>query len=458
MAPASTPRRQRRRPGRRGDGQAVHAWPQPGRAAAQGIPVPGKEVRVRRDGNRVILEPMEIDVQAWLERSSTHSRRQAFPARGTSRAAADAAGRRHRLRQMICLDTNAAIALLDERIRPVAVRGFEEADALGEDDRRAQRRLFELWFGAAKSAVARPNAGKIADVPGGPDPTSWTSITAMPKRPGKSAPGSSARHADRPLRSADRGAGAAPGCAAGDGESPRVQPRGGTSRRELAGVATARAARLTPARRRSDGNDKRLRESPSGGQHADQQLPQTPQCDVARRRRQGQRRRRAVHPARHAADADPGRRVRGPEVRRRRPVARRPAYLDRLDPRPGEEGLRSHRRLRPEDRLDGGADLGRRRRRLGDGRGRRSEALPRPGEEGLRHRQADARHRHPPDRRHPDRFLDQRRPVGQGPGRRHEADRRDVSRGRARSPRIMASSSPPRARSAGAACIPGGRT
>ena len=92
------------------------------------------------------------------------------------------------------------------------------------------------------------------------------------------------------------------------------------------------------------------------------------------------------------------------------------------------------------------------------GVGGRPQALPRPGEEGLRHRQADARPRHPPDRRRPDRLLDQRRGLGQGSGRRHEADRRDLPRGRQDRRRTTASSSSPRARSAGAACIPGGRT
>ena len=43
-----------------------------GRSQAVRLPkefrFPGKEVRVRRDGDRVILEPMEFDVQAWFKR------------------------------------------------------------------------------------------------------------------------------------------------------------------------------------------------------------------------------------------------------------------------------------------------------------------------------------------------------------------------------------------------------
>lgn len=43
-----------------------------GRSQAVRLPkefrFPGTEVRVRRDGNCVILEPMETDVEAWLAR------------------------------------------------------------------------------------------------------------------------------------------------------------------------------------------------------------------------------------------------------------------------------------------------------------------------------------------------------------------------------------------------------
>lgn len=43
-----------------------------GRSQAVRLPkefrFPGKEVRIRRDGVRVILEPMKFDVQAWFKR------------------------------------------------------------------------------------------------------------------------------------------------------------------------------------------------------------------------------------------------------------------------------------------------------------------------------------------------------------------------------------------------------
>ena len=41
-----------------------------GRSQAVRLPkefrLPGKEVRVRRDGNKLILEPVEVDVATWL--------------------------------------------------------------------------------------------------------------------------------------------------------------------------------------------------------------------------------------------------------------------------------------------------------------------------------------------------------------------------------------------------------
>ncbi len=43
-----------------------------GRSQAVRLPkefrFPGKEVRIRREGDRVILEPMKFDVQAWFKR------------------------------------------------------------------------------------------------------------------------------------------------------------------------------------------------------------------------------------------------------------------------------------------------------------------------------------------------------------------------------------------------------
>ena len=48
-----------------------------GRSQAVRLPkefrFPGKEVRIRRDGDRVILEPVEFDVAGLVQRSSMHA-------------------------------------------------------------------------------------------------------------------------------------------------------------------------------------------------------------------------------------------------------------------------------------------------------------------------------------------------------------------------------------------------
>jgi tRNA(fMet)-specific endonuclease VapC len=62
---------------------------------------------------------------------------------------------------MICLDTNAAIALLSGEESPVRVR-FRHAAALGESLVASSIVLFELWFGAEKSTRRDSNAQKIA--------------------------------------------------------------------------------------------------------------------------------------------------------------------------------------------------------------------------------------------------------------------------------------------------------
>ena len=54
-----------------GHSQTLHARPEPGGATAKAFRLPGNEVRVRRVGNKVILEPIEgpgFDVDAWWER------------------------------------------------------------------------------------------------------------------------------------------------------------------------------------------------------------------------------------------------------------------------------------------------------------------------------------------------------------------------------------------------------
>ena len=87
----------------------------------------------------------------------------------------------------------------------------------------------------------------------------------------------------------------------------------------------------------------------------------------------------------------------------------------------------------------------------------RAQALPDAGPQGLPDRQAAARAGRPARRRRPHRLLGRRRATG--PRTRRATRRRSPrpsSRPR-RSPRTTARGSPPRARSAGAACTPGGR-
>jgi tRNA(fMet)-specific endonuclease VapC len=68
---------------------------------------------------------------------------------------------------MICLDTNAVIAVLNNPVSPVRARidaaiGLERALAMSSIV------LFELWYGAAKSTRPERNARRIADFLAGP--------------------------------------------------------------------------------------------------------------------------------------------------------------------------------------------------------------------------------------------------------------------------------------------------
>src|SRR4051812_44162771 len=68
---------------------------------------------------------------------------------------------------MICLDTNAAIALLSGVATPVRFR-FENALQGGETVAASSIVLFELWYGSAKSARPEGNARKIAELVASP--------------------------------------------------------------------------------------------------------------------------------------------------------------------------------------------------------------------------------------------------------------------------------------------------
>jgi len=68
---------------------------------------------------------------------------------------------------MICLDTNAVIAVLNERASPVRAR-IDRATGLGHTFALSSIVLFELGYGAAKSARPERNARRIVDFLAGP--------------------------------------------------------------------------------------------------------------------------------------------------------------------------------------------------------------------------------------------------------------------------------------------------
>jgi tRNA(fMet)-specific endonuclease VapC len=68
---------------------------------------------------------------------------------------------------MICLDTNAVIAVLNNPKSPVRMR-IDTAIGLGGRLAMSSIVLFELWYGAAKSARPERNAQRIADFLAGP--------------------------------------------------------------------------------------------------------------------------------------------------------------------------------------------------------------------------------------------------------------------------------------------------
>jgi tRNA(fMet)-specific endonuclease VapC len=68
---------------------------------------------------------------------------------------------------MICLHTNAVIAVLNDRTSPVRTR-IDTAIGLGQTLAMSSIVLFELRYGAAKSARPERNAQRIADFLSGP--------------------------------------------------------------------------------------------------------------------------------------------------------------------------------------------------------------------------------------------------------------------------------------------------
>jgi tRNA(fMet)-specific endonuclease VapC len=149
------------------DGETVHAWPRPSRAAAEGVSPAGKEVRMRRIGRAVLLEPMgePFDLAAWWAKIDEHGR---FPTRGASQAAANA-GRRTKIlrRRMICLDTDAVIVSINDpgsRVRSRFDRTVRDRVPVNV----SSIVLFEPWFGVAKSRQRQYNADTLASFLAGP--------------------------------------------------------------------------------------------------------------------------------------------------------------------------------------------------------------------------------------------------------------------------------------------------
>jgi tRNA(fMet)-specific endonuclease VapC len=68
---------------------------------------------------------------------------------------------------MICLDTNAVIALLNDEASPVMAR-VAKAVAGGEPVTISPVVVFELWYGVAKSERKNWNAARLADFFDGP--------------------------------------------------------------------------------------------------------------------------------------------------------------------------------------------------------------------------------------------------------------------------------------------------
>lgn len=76
---------------------------------------------------------------------------------------------------MICLDTNPIVAVLNQSSLSIRAR-LDRAIRAGEDVKVPAIVLFELWYGAAKSAQAIRNAGRIRQFMAG-------RVTALPFEP-----------------------------------------------------------------------------------------------------------------------------------------------------------------------------------------------------------------------------------------------------------------------------------
>ncbi len=124
----------------------------------------GKEVRISKEGKRVILEPIEnppFDVAAW--RAQLTSLEPTTFCRTASLTAASGAGRvwQRPVSGLLCLDTNIVVFALNGRRPEIAAR-------LDAELARATPMLvpaivlFELSYGYAKSAQRKLNKERLA--------------------------------------------------------------------------------------------------------------------------------------------------------------------------------------------------------------------------------------------------------------------------------------------------------
>ena len=158
------------------------------------------------------------------------------------------------------------------------------------------------------------------------------------------------------------------------------------------------------------------------------QVSRLTQRDVARAGREGPRLGAADRP-RHDAGPDRERVGRRREVRRRGPVLVRPARQHRLERRRPETADGSDPRPESARRVAGRAGLAADRRRFGDGERRRAPAIRDTGQESVPDWREASCVGHPEDRRHPNRLRLESVGVGEGSGRQHEEDRRNLPRG-----------------------------
>ena len=128
--------------------------------------MPGTQVRVRRIGRGVLLEPIDVpfDVKASLAKIDEYLDEPFMPeGRQQPPLPVSACA----LQGMICLDTNAVIAVLNDRDSPVRAR-IDAAIGRGRTLAISSIVLFELRYGAAKSTRPDRNARRIADFLSGP--------------------------------------------------------------------------------------------------------------------------------------------------------------------------------------------------------------------------------------------------------------------------------------------------